>query len=147
MIVSDIITLKERGKYQGILGACVGLGNMVGPFIAAAFVEHSTWRGLFWLISPLAALCCVVCYFILPTPKDAPQMDFQAVSKNIDYYGIISGSAAIVLILIPVSGGGAYFDWNSPMVISMLVVGACCMLAFLFIEHQVALLPMMPCKY
>jgi MFS family permease len=56
MIVSDIITLKERGKYQGILGSFVGLGNMVGPFLAAAFIQHSTWRGFFWLISPLAAL-------------------------------------------------------------------------------------------
>ncbi|CAO2655674.1 Nn.00g044770.m01.CDS01 [Neocucurbitaria sp. VM-36] len=144
MIVSDIITLKERGKYQGILGACVGLGNMVGPFIAAAFVQHSTWRGLFWLVSPLAALCCIICFFILPTPKDAPQMDFGAVSKKIDYWGILAGSAAIILILIPVSGGGSYFAWDSPMVIAMLAIGGCCMLAFLLIEHQIALLPMMP---
>jgi hypothetical protein len=45
-----------------------------------------------------------------------------------------------------VSGGGSYFAWESPMVISMLVIGGCCMLAFLFIEYRVALLPMMPCK-
>jgi MFS family permease len=147
MIVSDVITLKERGKYQGILGSCVGLGNMVGPFIAAAFVQHSTWRGLFWLISPLAALCCIICFFVLPTPKDTPPMDFKAVSAKIDYWGILIGSAAIVLILIPVSGGGSYFSWDSPMVISMLTIGGCCMLAFLFVEHQVALLPMMPCKF
>ncbi|KAH5208274.1 hypothetical protein HBI37_064420 [Parastagonospora nodorum] len=144
MIVSDIITLKERGKYQGILGSCVGLGNMVGPFLAAAFIQNSTWRGLFWLVSPLAAICCVVCFFILPTPKAAPRMDFRSVSAKIDYWGILAGSAAIVLILIPVSGGGSYFPWGSPMVISMLAVGGCCMLAFLFIEYKIALLPMMP---
>jgi MFS family permease len=147
MIVSDIITLKERGKYQGIIGSCVGLGNMVGPFVAAAFVQHSTWRGLFWLISPIAALCCIVCFFILPTPKDAPRMDFKAVSAKIDYWGIVTGSIAIILILIPISGGGSYFSWESPMVISMLALGGCCMFAFLFVEHQVALLPMMPRKF
>jgi MFS family permease len=147
MIVSDIITLKERGKYQGILGACVGLGNMVGPFVAAAFIQHSTWRGLFWLISPLATLCGIICFFILPTPKDAPRVVFKAVSAKIDYWGILAGSTAIILILIPISGGGSYFAWESPMVVSMLVLGGCCMLAFLFIEHRVALLPMMPCEY
>jgi MFS family permease len=147
MIVSDIITLKERGKYQGIIGSCVGLGNMVGPFVAAAFVQHSTWRGLFWLISPIAALCCIVCFFILPTPKDAPRMDFKAVSAKIDYWGIVTGSIAIILILIPISGGGSYFSWESPMVISMLALGGCSMFAFLFVEHQVALLPMMPRKF
>ncbi|CAD0111672.1 unnamed protein product, partial [Aureobasidium uvarum] len=144
MIVSDIVTLKERGKYQGILGACVGLGNMVGPFIAAAFAQHSTWRGLFWLVSPLAALCCLICFFILPASKSSSNPNFKVVTKKIDYWGILFGSAAIVLILIPVSGGGSYFSWNSPLVISMLAIGGSCALAFLFIEHRVAVLPMMP---
>ncbi|KAI5238072.1 MFS general substrate transporter [Aureobasidium subglaciale] len=144
MIVSDVVTLKERGKYQGILGACVGLGNMVGPFIAAAFAQHSTWRGLFWLVSPLAALCCVICFFILPASKDSLKLDYRTVSMKIDHWGVLFGSAAIVLILIPVSGGGSYFRWDSPMVISMLAIGGSCALAFFFVEYKVALLPMMP---
>lgn len=146
MIVSDIITLKERGKYQGILGSCVGAGNMAGPFIAAAFVEKSTWRGLFWLVSPLAACCGTLCFFILPVPKDAPRLQFKTVSRQVDYLGIITGTAAIVLLLIPISGGGTYFRWESPMVISMLAVGGVCMFAFLVVEHSFALLPMMPRK-
>ncbi|KAG9668110.1 MFS general substrate transporter, partial [Aureobasidium melanogenum] len=144
MIVSDIVTLKERGKYQGILGACVGLGNMVGPFIAAAFAQRSTWRGLFWLVSPLAALCCLVCFFILPPSNQSSKLDFRTVMRKIDYWGIPFGSAAIMLILMPVSGGGSYFAWDSPLVISMLAVGGSCALAFIFIEYKIALLPMMP---
>lgn len=147
MIVSDIVTLKERGKYQGILGACVGLGNMVGPFIAAAFAQRSTWRGLFWLVSPLAALCCLVCFFILPPSNQSSKLDFRTVMRKIDYWGILFGSAAIMLILMPVSGGGSYFAWDSPLVISMLAVGGSCALAFIFIEYKIALLPMMPCKF
>lgn len=46
MIVSDLVTLKQRGKYQGILGVQVGLGNTFGPLIAAGFDLHLTWRGL-----------------------------------------------------------------------------------------------------
>jgi MFS family permease len=146
MIVSDIVTLKERGKYQGILGACVGMGNMVGPFIAATFAQHSTWRGLFWLVSPLAAICCLICFFILPPSKDSSKLDFRTVARKIDHWGILLGSAAIVLILIPVSGGGSYFAWGSSMIISMLVIGSICALAFLFVEQKIAVLPMMPCK-
>lgn len=145
MIVSDVVTLKERGKYQGVLGACVGLGNMVGPFAAAAFVQHSTWRGLFWVISPLAAVCGVICFFTLPKPKLTSKPDYRALCRKIDYWGILTASAGIVLILIPVSGGGSYFAWDSAMIISMLVVGGCCLLTFLFVEYRVALLPMMPC--
>lgn len=64
--------------------------------------------------------------------------------KRIDYGGIFFGSAALLLLLIPIAGGGDYFEWNSPMVISMLVLGGCCVLVFVYIEHRVAVLPMMP---
>lgn len=144
MIVSDTVSLKERGKYQGILGACVGAGNMIGPFIAAAFVQHSTWRGLFWLVCPLAAVCGGIAWWILP--DNVPKGRLQEDVKKIDFLGLATGSAAITLILIPLSGGGTYFEWDSTMVISMLTTGGVCAVAFFFVEHKVALLPMMPRK-
>lgn len=151
MIVSDIVSLKERGKYQGILGSCVGAGSMAGPFIAAAFTQpglwgHTSWRGFFWLVSGLAFVALVVAYFILPTPKNAPPMSFKAVSKEVDWWGILAGSAAIILLLIPISEGGSYFRWESPTVIAMLTVGSGCMVAFILIEKYVACLPMTPRK-
>jgi len=145
MIVSDSVSLRQRGKYQGILGASVGAGNMVGSFIAAAFVQHSTWRGLFWVVSPAAAVCGLVSFFMLP--NNALKTSFRESVKKIDYLGLFTGSSAILLILIPVSGGGTYFQWDSVMVITMLVLGAVCAVAFFFVEYKVALLPMMPCKY
>jgi MFS family permease len=61
MIVSDIIALKERGKYQGISGSCVGLGNMVGPFLAAAFIQIDL-EGAFLAHQSTCCymLCCVL---------------------------------------------------------------------------------------
>lgn len=145
MIVSDTTSLKNRGKYQGILGACVGAGNMIGPFIAAAFVQHSTWRGLFWLVCPLAATCGGIAWWILP--DNVPKGAYREGVRKIDFMGLMTGSAAIVLILIPVSGGGTYFEWSSPMVIAMLAVGGACAVAFFVVEYRVAVLPMMPCRF
>jgi hypothetical protein len=68
----------------------------------------------------------------------------QAKLKAIDYYGVVFSSSAILLLLIPISGGGTYFDWNSPMVISMLVLGAVCMIWFILVEWKWAAMPMMP---
>jgi MFS family permease len=147
MIVSDIVTLKERGKWQGMIGACVGLGNMTGPFIAAAFIQKGTWRGFFWLVSPVSAACGALCLVVLPTPKNQPRAEMKMVLKRIDYGGIFFGSAGLILLLIPIAGGGDYFAWDSPMVVAMLAVGGCCMVAFVYIEHRVAILPMMPCKF
>lgn len=147
MIISDIVKLTKRAQYQGLLGAVIAFGNMVGPYFAAAFGHESTWRAFFWLVSPLAAVCGVTSYYIVPTPKNAPKQDFKAVCAKIDYWGILAESSAIILILIPISGGGNYFAWESPMVIVMLVIGSCCLLGFLFIEYKIALLPMTPRKF
>ncbi|OOQ88797.1 MFS transporter [Penicillium brasilianum] len=145
IIVSDVVTLEQRGKYQGILGASLGLGNVVGPFIAAAFIMRSTWRGFFWLISPLAALSAVVGYFLIP--NNARSDSFRKNIGRIDWYGVLASSIGIIFILIPISGGGSYFPWDSPMVISMLVIGGLSFIAFPFIEWKVASLPMLPIQF
>ncbi|KAK4937254.1 hypothetical protein LTR10_022086 [Elasticomyces elasticus] len=142
MIVSDIVTLEERGRWQGFLGAGIGGGNAVGPLLSAAFALHQTWRAFFWFLAPCGAIAGVIGFFYLPStmPKGNAKHQF----KLIDWAGIITATIAIVLILIPLSGGGSYFDWSSPMVISMLVIGALSSLTFLFVEWKVATLPMMP---
>ncbi|TVY88394.1 putative transporter [Lachnellula willkommii] len=142
MIVSDVVTLENRGKYQGILGSCIGLGNAIGPFMAGGFVEKSTWRGLFWVICPLAVLSGGMVALTLPPSK--VHGDMKAKVKSIDYYGIASSSTAILLLLIPISGGGTYFKWSSPMVISMLTLGSISMVIFILVEWKVAVMPMMP---
>jgi MFS family permease len=111
MIVSDIVSLERRGKYQGILGSMVGLGNLIGPLLAAAFAQKGIWRGLFYLLCPTAALCgCISWYFL---PSTVPMGNFKQNVKKIDFWGVTTASIGLILILIPISGGGAYFEWKS----------------------------------
>lgn len=168
MITSDVVTLRERGRYvhpfsissdcevenggavadrtryQGILGSCVGLGNVIGPFMSAGFVEKATWRAIFWTISPLAVLSGAVTFMILPSKR--PKGSFMSKAQKIDYIGSLLSTAGIILLLVPISGGGAYFAWNSPMVIIMLNLGGICMIIFVLVEWKVAQLPTMPRK-
>lgn len=142
MIVSDVVTLKERGKYQGILGFMVGAGNAAGPLIAAGFAVHTTWRGLFYLLAPLCMVAFAASWRWLPT--NMPKLNLRETLAKIDLLGLFLGTAAIILLLIPVSSGGhADTPWNSPMIIAMLVVGGVCFVAFLGVEWN-AKLPMMP---
>ncbi|KAL4911500.1 hypothetical protein BDW74DRAFT_8931 [Aspergillus multicolor] len=145
IIVSDVVTLEQRGKYQGILGASLGIANVVGPFIAAAFILRATWRGFFWMLAPLAACSIVVGYFLIP--DTAAKDSFRTNLKKIDYFGIIASSIGIIFLLIPISGGGSYFVWDSPMVISMLVIGGLSLITFFFIEWKIAVLPMLPMEF
>ncbi len=143
MIVSDIVTLQDRGKYQGILGCQVGLGNALGPLIASAFAVHGSWRGIFYLLAPLIMLTVAASWLWLPT--NMPKLNFKDTIAKSDVLGLITGTAAIILLLIPTSEGGhAGTPWNSPMIIAMFAVGGACLIAFLFIEWKYAKLPMMP---
>lgn len=145
IIVSDIVTLEERGKYQGVIGSMIGLGNVAGPFLAAAFITGTgSWRGFFFMVSPLAALVGAVSYFLLPSKP--PVTGVKENLKKIDTGGVFLSSVAVIFLLIPISGGGAYFPWDSPMVISMLVIGAVALVLFVLVEWKVAKLPMMPGK-
>ncbi|OIW23406.1 MFS general substrate transporter [Coniochaeta ligniaria NRRL 30616] len=143
IIVSDVVTLEQRGKYQGIIGAMVGLGNVGGPFLAAAIVERTgSWRAFFYMLTPLCAIAGIVSYFYLP---DKPPPDsFKASVAKIDFAGSFTSTLGIIFILIPISGGGSYLEWKSPLVISMLTIGALSMVTFVLIEWKLAKLPMMP---
>lgn len=75
-------------------------------------------------------------------PKSVVTGDKKNKIRAIDFYGIIFSTSAILLLLIPVSGGGTYFLWASPMVISMITLGGICMVIFILVEWKIALMPM-----
>lgn len=146
MVVSDVTTLKQRGKFMGILGACVGLGNAVGPFVSSTFTERVTWRALFWLLCPLAVTSGLILYLLLP-PQTIPPEPLKTKLAKIDYLGTFFSSVGTILLLIPISGIGTQFPASSPMVIAMLTIGSTFLMLFFLTEWKLAKLPMFPCKF
>ena len=43
-LIADIIPLRERGKYQGALGAVFGVTTVIGPTLGGLFTDHASWR-------------------------------------------------------------------------------------------------------
>lgn len=145
MVVSDVTTLQQRGKFMGILGSCIGVGNAIGPFLASGLSEKVSWRALFWLLSPLAVCVGVVLYFLLP-PQTIPPEPLKAKLVKIDYLGILFSSSGTILLLIPISGINTQWPASSPMVISMLTLGSSFLVLFGLNEWRLAKLPMFPRK-
>ncbi|KAI4615009.1 hypothetical protein J4E80_006515 [Alternaria sp. BMP 0032] len=144
IIVSDITTLQNRGKYQGWLGAVIALGNGAGPFLGGAIVEGATWRWVFWIIPIMTVPTSMVILFFLPLKHRSG--DYLAKVKKIDYGGMVLNIASTLLLLIPLSGGGVTYAWASPFFIACTVTGA--VLGVLFVLHQWKLvaLPIMPLR-
>ncbi|OCF39388.1 hypothetical protein I317_06816 [Kwoniella heveanensis CBS 569] len=143
-VVSDVVSLKDRGKYQGLISAACSLGSAVGPFVGGGLATAGQWRWLFWMSCPLSVLIIIGTHYILPLKPVTGSVKVKLL--QIDYMGIVLSAGATVLLLVPISGGGSTFPWHSPEVIALLVVGAVMMIAFLGCEWKFARLPILPLR-
>ena len=84
-------------------------------------------------------------YFVLPQKKITGS--FREKAKKIDYLGILLSAAGTVLVLVPISGGGTTFAWDSAVVISLLIIGVLCLVAFIWQQYKFSPLPIFPCEY
>ncbi|KAJ3496821.1 hypothetical protein NLG97_g2377 [Lecanicillium saksenae] len=144
LIVSDVVPLRERGKYQGILGAVVALANGIGPVIGGALSSKSkeSWRWIFRLNLPLTLFttCCVV--FIMPLKK--VQGDWRLKLKAVDFVGIILSFAGMIAVILGLTWGGAEYPWKSAPVIASLASGAVICVAFVLWQWKGPEYPLVP---
>ncbi|KAF4126881.1 transporter [Geosmithia morbida] len=135
IIVSDV----------GILGACVGLGNVVGPFLAAGVIRSWRWQGVFWIICALACSCGVVVLLVIPPSQVSGSRREKL--RAIDWLGLATSAAGLMMLLVPITSGGADLPWGSPVVISLLAAGSALVAAFVVVEWRWASMPLLPLKF
>ena len=92
IIAGDLFSVEKRGKIQAIGTSMWGLSAVIAPLLGAFFVEHSTWRWIFFVNIPIALLALVT---LLPyreeyTPKKA----------QIDYIGTLLFTTGVTLLLL-----------------------------------------------
>ncbi|KAL0579573.1 hypothetical protein V5O48_002453, partial [Marasmius crinis-equi] len=142
IIISDIITLRERGKYQGIIGAVAALGFTIGPILGGALAQKASWRWCFWITIPLALLSSAIAIFVLPLK--AVEGDMRRKLLAIDYFGVFLTLASSTMILLPLIWGGVTFPWSSAVVLAPLFSGIFVAFLFCLWEWKGAKLPIVP---
>lgn len=86
----------------------------------------------------------VIAHFVLPLKPVTG--DVKEKIRQVDYIGVFLSASATVFLLVPISGGGSTFAWNSAKVIVLLVVGVLCAIAFVIHELKFTRLPILPSK-
>ena len=99
IIVSDLVSLRARGKYQGMISLAIGAGATAGPFVAAMLIRlgPDSWRWVFWVPSIAAGGCFVLLILVLPQKKVSG--DWRGKMRKIDWLGVITSVAGIVLLM------------------------------------------------
>ncbi|KAF5389690.1 hypothetical protein D9757_006024 [Collybiopsis confluens] len=142
IIISDIISLRERGKYQGIIGGVVALGYTIGPVIGGVLAEKVSWRWCFWITLPLSLAATVVVVAVLPLKP--VEGDMRKKLLVVDYLGAILTLIGCTLIMLPLIWGGVTFPWASAVVLAPLCSGFLVFLIFCIWEWKGARLPIVP---
>lgn len=125
VIMADIISPRERGRYMGLFGAVMAVSTVGGPLLGGFITDTIDWRWNFFIALPFAVAALIIMQRTLHLPK-------RPKSKvHIDYFGIVLLSTAVSLLLIWVTNAGSTFDWWSTE--TMLMVGGALVATALFI--------------
>ncbi|EFL18621.1 DHA2 family efflux MFS transporter permease subunit [Streptomyces sp. C] len=137
-LIADVVPLRERGKYQGAIGAVFGVATVIGPLLGGLFTDHLSWRWAFYVNVPVAVVVVAAAARTIPSVR--------AVGRPvIDYLGIALVAAGASALILATSWGGNEYAWSSPVIIGLFAGGALALALFCLAETRAAE-PMLPMR-
>lgn len=137
-LIADVVPLRERGKYQGAIGAVFGVATVIGPLLGGLFTDHLSWRWCFYVNVPIAILVVVAAAKTIPSVRTAGR-------PVIDYLGIALVAIGSSALILATSWGGNEYAWDSPVIIGLFAGGALALALFCLVETRAAE-PMLPMR-
>jgi EmrB/QacA subfamily drug resistance transporter len=127
--IGVIVPPRDRGRYQGLIGATFASASILGPALGGFIVDNSSWRWIFYINLPIGGLALLVISLTMPRRRERQ-------AHSIDYSGaalLASGTTALLLALV---WGGAQYPWGSSHVLIALGAAAVLLAAFGLVERR-----------
>ena len=128
-LIGEVIPLRDRGRYQGALGAVFGVTTVIGPLLGGYFTDHLTWRWAFWVNVPVSIVVFFVAAAAIPSLATRGK-------PVIDYAGILFVGLGATGLTLATSWGGTTYPWNSPTIIGLFAASAAALCIFVWVESR-----------
>jgi EmrB/QacA subfamily drug resistance transporter len=116
--VGDLVSPRERARYQGYIAATFAIATVAGPLVGGVLVEHANWRWVFYVNLPLGLAALAGLHLRLPAPAtDRPERPLDALGAGL----LAAATSAFMLVCI---WGGSRYAWDSPILLGLLASAA-----------------------
>ncbi len=131
IIIGDLFSPSERGKYAGFLSGVFGISSVIGPTLGGFITDNLSWHWIFFINIPLGVLIVILFAFFFPHLRP----DIR--KPRVDYLGITTMTLAVVPLMLALSLGGIDYEWASPIIIGMFTFSVVMIGVFIFVENRV----------
>lgn len=138
VVLAEIISPRDRGKYMGLFGSVMAMGTIGGPVLGGLITDVFGWRWNFLAMIPIAVISLIVVLLTLKLPA-------RHGTVIIDYAGALLISAGVSGILVWASLGGSEFEWMSGTSALLLGGSALILVLVVLVEARVKE-PIIPLK-
>jgi EmrB/QacA subfamily drug resistance transporter len=128
VIVGDLFTPRERGKWQGVTGGVWGISAIIGPTLGGWITQNTSWRWVFYVNLPIGIAALLVLIFLMPTLRG------RAKEVSIDYAGAALLMMGTIPLLLGFTWAGSQYDWLSPQIIGLFIVAFIALASFIVYE-------------
>ncbi|KAK8076187.1 hypothetical protein PG994_003459 [Apiospora phragmitis] len=133
LILCDLVPMRERGKYLGILFMVIGLFTAVGPLIGGALAQSGQWRWAFYLNLPIGGVCILITFFFMKVQSRVGGSFVQKL-RRVDWVGVTILTISCIAIMYAVTYGGASRPWSDASIATPLAGGLLGLVIFALFE-------------
>ena len=146
MIICDLVPLRERQSFQGVVYGAFAIGTDLGPVIGGILADGIGWRWVFWINLPISGAAIVLILFFLRV-NHGRTGGIRDQLTRLDYTGNLILIASVSSILLALSWAGNMYPWSSWHTCLPLVLGFLGLILFLLYEGSVwCRQPIMPLR-
>jgi MFS family permease len=139
VILTDIIPLRQRPIFIGIIQISWALGTVSGPLLGGLFAQYTTWRWIFYINFPFCGIGFVTVPLVMRLHANRPPIMERL--QYVDWFGSALFIASTTSFLIGLTWGGSQYPWSSWRTLVPVIVGIAGFLAMVVWERYWAFRP------